>query len=144
MGMDTRGIVGTISRIREKANLFLERALREHGMKGVLPAHGSVLTYLFDKKGPVPIKEVVANIRRVKSTVTEMLNTLEAYGYVERVPSDDDHRVVFISLTQKGLSLRDDFDAISERLLERVYRDMTGEDMERLNRLLAEIEKNLE
>jgi DNA-binding MarR family transcriptional regulator len=140
---DTRGVVGQIARIREQANLLIEEELRSRSMTGLLPAHGSVLSYLFGQREPVAIKEVVKHVGRVKSTVTGMLNTLEQHGYVRRTPSDTDRRVTYVELTEKGRALKPDFDRISERLIRRLYGSMPQRDRETLLRLLCELEQNL-
>ncbi len=141
--MDTRGIIGLIARIRERANLQIEEELRRRSIEGIVPAHGAVLTFLFRQSEPVAIREIVAHIGRVKSTVTGMLKTLEAKGYVRRLPCDMDNRITLIELTAKGRELQVPFDAISARLLERVYGSMPQREREKLVKLLRRIEANL-
>jgi DNA-binding MarR family transcriptional regulator len=141
--MDTRGIVGQMARIREQANLLIQNQLRERSIIGIVPAHGTVLSFLFKQTKPVPIKAVVENVRRVKSTVTAMINTLERYGYVRKMPSESDNRVTYVELTQKGRRLRKDFDEISMILLRHLYGNMSKNDRERLVRQLEQIEQNL-
>lgn len=140
---DTRGVVGQIARIREHANLLIEKKLRGSSMTGLLPAHGAVLNYLFGRRGPVAIREVVKQVGRVKSTVTGMMNTLERHGYLRKTPSDTDRRVILVELTEKGRALKPDFDRISERLIRRLYGTMSEQDRETLARLLCELERNL-
>lgn len=141
--MDTRGIVGQVARIREQANLLIEAELRQRSITGIVPAHGSVLAFLFQQSEPVPIKMVVEQVRRAKSTVTVMINTLERHGYVRKLPCESDNRVTYVELTPKGRRFRKDFDEISKSLLERVYGDMSVKDRERLVRLLERIEQNV-
>jgi DNA-binding MarR family transcriptional regulator len=141
--MDTRGIVGQIARIREQANLLIERELRERSIKGIVPAHGSVLNFLFQQSKPVPIKVVVEKVSRVKSTVTVMINTLKRYGYVQKMPCEIDNRVTYVELTPKGRKLRKDFFDISRILVKKLYGDMSDKDRERLIRQLEQIEQNL-
>lgn len=141
--MYTRGIVGQIARIREQANLLIERELRDRSIIGIVPAHGSVLNFLFQQTKPVPIKAVVEKVRRVKSTVTAMINTLERHGYVRKLPCKTDNRVTYVELTRKGHRFRKDFDEISKILLKRLYGDMNDNDRERLVKQLEQIEQNL-
>ncbi len=143
MDSSLQGIIGQIARLRELANEWLGRELERRAIEGIQPAHGTVLAFLFKQQSPVPIKEIVDQVRRVKSTVTGMVNTLERHGYVRKIPSDDDGRVVYVELTEKGCALRADFDEISERLLSTVYGEMSGKDRESLARLLCQLEKNL-
>jgi len=141
--MDTRGIVGQIARIREQANLLIEAELRQRSITGIVPAHGSVLAFLFQQSEPVPIRMIVEQVRRAKSTVTVMINTLERHGYVRKLPCESDNRVTYVELTPKGRRFRKDFDEISQSLLERVYGDMSAKDRERLVRQLEQIEQNI-
>lgn len=140
---DPRGIIAQVARIREAANLIIEKELQARGLTGIVPAHGSVLAFLFRQQEPVPIKSLVTQIGRVKSTVTGIVSTLERHGYLYRQGCDLDARSVRIGLTDKGLALRKDFKEISETVLGRVFRDMPESDRLRLMELLAVIEGNL-
>jgi len=140
---DIGGIVGQIARIREKANALIEKELRDRGIQGIVPAHGAVLVFLLQQSKPVPIKAVVESVRRVKSTVTVMLNTLEKHGYARKLPCETDNRVTYVELTPKGHGLRKDFEEISQILRSQLYGDMSGKERERLVRQLEKIEDNL-
>jgi DNA-binding MarR family transcriptional regulator len=140
---ETHGIVGQISRIRELANLLIEKELEKRSIDGVVPAHGPVLLFLFHQKQAVPIKDVVDAVGRVKSTVTVMINTLEKHGYVRKAECEKDNRVVRVELTAKGKKLRKDFEAISRILRGKVYGTMGPEDRQALVDLLGTIESNL-
>jgi MarR family transcriptional regulator, organic hydroperoxide resistance regulator len=142
-GLDARGIIGQIARIREAANLIIEKELQARGMTGIVPAHGAVLHFLFRQQEPVPIKSLVGQIGRVKSTVTGIVNTLERHGYLFKQGCDQDARSVRIGLTDKGRALQQDFEAISAGLQERTFGTMPAGDRHRLMALLAEIERNL-
>ncbi len=140
---DVHGIAGQIGRIREKANALVEKELRVRKIKGIVPAHGAVLAFLFRQKEPVAIRAVVENVKRVKSTVTVMIDTLEKHGYVRRLACTKDCRVTNVELTPKGRRLRSDFEEISRVLLSKLYGDMGDKDRERLVQLLDRIEGNL-
>lgn len=140
---DPRGIIARIARIREAANLIVEKELLARGMTGIVPAHGSVLNFLFRQEAPVPIKSLVRQTGRVKSTVTGIVNTLERHGYLFKQCCDQDARSVRIGLTDEGWALKNDFEEISEKLLGRVFGDMPESDRQRLMELLAVIEDNL-
>ena len=140
---DIRSIAGQVARIREKANALVEKELKNRGIKGIVPAHGPVLSFLLQKDKPVPIKAVVENVRRVKSTVTVMIDTLEKHGYIRRLPCETDSRITYVELTPKGRSLQKDFEEISQVLLSRLYGGMSKTDRERLVGQLDLIEGNL-
>jgi DNA-binding MarR family transcriptional regulator len=139
-----RGIIGQIARIRETANLLVEEELQVRGMTGIVPAHGTVLNFLFRQKEPVPIKSLVRQTGRVKSTITGIVNTLERHGYVSKQGCELDARSVRIALTDTGRALKKDFDEISAKLIDRAFGDMPDGDRQRLMELLAAIEANLD
>jgi DNA-binding MarR family transcriptional regulator len=141
---DTQGIIGRIARIREAANLLIEAELARRGLSGIVPAHGSLLQFLFRQQDSVPIKSLVERSGRVKSTVTGIVNTLERHGYLYKQGCDLDARSVRVGLTEKGWAMQKDFEEISEILLQRVYGEMPEADRLRLAGLLAVIEGNLQ
>ncbi len=141
--VDTGGIVGQIARIREKANALIERELKGRGIQGIVPAHGAVLSFLLRQNQPVPIRDVVESVRRVKSTVTVTIGTLEKHGYLRKFPSEADARVTYVELTLKGRRLQKDFEEISVALRSKLYGNMAEKDRERLARQLEKIEANL-
>lgn len=141
---DLEGVVGRIARIRGAANLLIERELHRRGMIGIVPAHGSVLHFLFSQENPVPITSLVQRSGRVKSTVTGIVNTLERYGYLSKQPCDQDARCVRVCLTDKGWALKKDFEEISVLLLAKLYGGMPEQDRNLLVGLLSTVEDNLE
>jgi len=141
--MDTKEVVALIARIRERANLLIVDEMKARGIEGIVPAHGAVLAFLFRQDSPVPIKAVVERVGRVKSTVTEMFNTLEQHGYIRKMPCKSDNRVTYVSLTGKGRAFRKVFDAISDKLLTTAYGQMPTRDRRVLMRLLSQVEQNL-
>lgn len=137
------GIIGQIARIREVSNLFIEKELHRRGLTGIVPAHGAVFHFLFRQEGPVPIKSLVRQSGRVKSTVTGIINTLASHGYVFKQGCAQDARSIRIGLTEKGWALKRDFEEISELLVSRIYGNMPKPDRDQLVGLLSVIEDNL-
>ena len=140
---DIHGIAGQIGRLREKANALVERELKHRRIKGIVPAHGHVLAFLLQQNQPVAIKAVVEHVRRVKSTVTVTISTLEKHGYLRKLPCETDARVTYVELTPKGRRLQKAFEEISRALVSKLYGDMNPKDREQLVRHLDKIEANL-
>ena len=141
--LELSGVISRIARIREAANLIIEKELLARGMTGIVPAHGAVLHFLYRQQEPVPIKSLVRQIGRVKSTVTGIVNTLERHGYLFKQGCDQDARSIRIGLTDKGRALLPDFQAISVKLQERTFGNMPASDRQLLLALLTDIERNL-
>lgn len=61
---------------------------------------------LWDKK-VISVKDLGAYLYLDSGTLTPLLKRLEAKGYVKRMRSKDDERIVNIHLTQEGLKLKE-------------------------------------
>lgn len=138
-----RNVIDQIAKIREAANLLIERELQRRGITGIVPAHGLVFSFLFRQNEAIPIKALVQQSGRVKSTVTGMINTLEKHGYIYKQDCSDDARSTLIGLTERGNAIRRDFEEISVILEKQVYGEMLQDDRESLMKLLSVIENNL-
>ncbi len=140
MAQDT---ISLISRIRENANKFICSELETSGIKGIVPSHGDIMAVLF-KSHKCTMKELAANIRRTKATLTVLVDKLEKIGYVKREKSSQDSRVTYITLTKKGLDLKPVFEDISKKLNNLVFTDISEKEGETLHKILEKINKNLE
>ncbi len=89
------------------------------------------------------MKDIARLIDRGKSTVTVLVNKLEKLNLVKRVSGSDDKRFYLITLTEEGMSLQPHLKEISDKLLSRIYSDMSELEKEILNKLLEKIERSL-
>ncbi|MDK2885855.1 MAG: MarR family transcriptional regulator, organic hydroperoxide resistance regulator [Thermosipho sp. (in: thermotogales)] len=64
--------------------------------------------------GPKTMGELSTNLGIAKSTTTGLVNRLEKDGFLERIKSNDDKRVITVSLTEKGKKVIDE--VINERV----------------------------
>lgn len=132
-----------IAQARGAANDFLTRQLNTHGITGLVPTHGGIL-WALGRNGQMTMKELADEIRRNKSTVTALVAKLEALGYVDRFPSDEDSRVTLVRLTEKGHGLRDIFGSISDVLMETGLKDIPDEELESFRETLKKIIANFD
>ena len=71
---------------------------------GVSPGEGHLLTYL-RRYAPAPVGELVRVFGTKQSTLTSMLDRLEAAGLLHRELNPDDRRSFLLRLTPKGRTL---------------------------------------
>lgn len=138
-----RNAVMMIARIHERVQKRLRNELSAAGLAGVAPSHGDVLACLF-ARGEATMQGLAAFAHRTKPTTTVLVDKLEERGLVRRAPSSDDARRTIVTLTESGARLRDEFDAISKRLVSQVYGSLNHTESETLERLLAKVLTNLE
>ena len=141
--MRTDHLVWLASALRYHALEFLQTELRNAGVRDLIPSQGALLSSLYGRGGRASMKTLVDASGKRKSTMTELANALERRGYLTREPDPDDARGVILALTEKALALRDTFDEISARLIERAWGDMPVEDRETLVRLIERTIANM-
>lgn len=134
-------IIALIAGNRGGAYRFITGELRRRNIRGLAPSHGAILSTLYDH-GPVSMQELAKRIDRDKSTVTALVKKLLDGGFVEKAKETGDGRVTIVSLTDKGMALKPDFDDISEMLIARAYRGFSRREQERLVRGLEKMLRN--
>jgi DNA-binding MarR family transcriptional regulator len=140
--MTTNDIVSLISKIRTKVNRHIELEMSRQGMDGIVTSHGDILFALFGRQR-MTMAEIAGKIDRDKSTVTALVKKLEGLGYVRKERSTEDTRIVYVTLTQKGISLKPVFDKISDDIIKTLYKDIPDSDRDELLRMLEKIYSNL-
>ncbi len=127
-----------ISKIQEKGNRFILEELKKNGAGGLVPSHGDILMclYNFDK---MTMKDIAEKIHRTKPTVTVLIDKLEKLGFVERQSSETDNRSTIIVLTKKGQTFKPVFEKISEDLNNMLYKNLTKNEADYLDKLLEKM-----
>lgn len=95
---------------------------------GIGPAEGHVLIHL-RSYSPVPISELYRDFAIKRSTLTSLLDRLEARGWVVRRPSPRDRRAVVIELTESGRARAGRAQDTLERLEARVEASVRPDDL---------------
>jgi MarR family transcriptional regulator, organic hydroperoxide resistance regulator len=133
--MSRGNALALVSRIREKANRLIVSELEDHGIIGIVTSHGDILNVLF-REERCTMNELAKKIHRTKPNVTVLIDKLVEYGYVKKEKSTTDNRVTYISLTDKGESLRPVFLSISTKLNKIVYGKISAEEAESIEAML--------
>lgn len=129
-------IFANAARLREKGNSFILAELKKAGINSLVPSHGDILAYLL-KHQSCNMSELARQVRRSKSTLTVLVEKLEKHGYVKRLADQRDSRNILVTLTEKGRNLQQIFDNISQGLAQLVCRNLTQQEIELLDKLLA-------
>jgi len=111
---------------------------REMKTFGVSPVEGHLLAYL-GSYGPCPIAEIHRVLGTRRSTLTSLLDRLEARGLVVRAAHRADRRSWMISLGTEGHALAAKIRRALESFERAIIKDMTPRDMEGFDRLMEKI-----
>lgn len=96
------------------------------------------LSHLSDKQGVMPT-EIAKKTGVTLAAVTHQINSLEEQGYVKRVSSDNDRRVTFIKLSDRGLNLVRTLKQQFKKAINGLVEYLGNEDSRELVRLVKKI-----
>lgn len=140
--IEPRNMIALMSRITELTNRMIVDELHAHGIEGIVPSHGGILTRLFTGR-QYTMQEMAAAIHRTRPTLTVLVRKLEVQGYVRRQKSEADSRVTFLRITAKGRALEPVFKEISDRMNALVYRGLSEDEAQhmagRLRQMLEQL-----
>jgi DNA-binding MarR family transcriptional regulator len=130
-----------MAKIRQVGERVFFRRLKGSGIE-INPAQGRIMFALWQQDG-VSIQQLVKGTRLGKSTLTSMLDRLEAMGYVRRRRSDKDRRKIIIDRTAKDKALERQYVALSEQMTEIWYRGFTDTEADQFEAYLQRILDNV-
>lgn len=117
------------------------------GLPGITPTQGMMIGML-GKHGKMKVSEISQKMGLNNSTVSGIIDRLERQGMVERLRSEEDKRVVFITLSSKMDGKEIQMHSKVENIVERIIEERgTPEDYDKiveglsaLKRLLTDID----
>ena len=96
-----------MERTADHIRIAFTRLFREHK---ITSQQYNVLRILRGAGEPLPILEIGDRMVTVVPAITGLIDRLEKQGFVRRTRSEEDRRVVSVSILGKGLSLLSDLD----------------------------------
>ncbi len=131
-----------ISKVKQIQGRVFERMLDENGISEFNGAQGRILFVLWDEDG-IPISALSERTGLAKTTLTGMLDRLEAAGHIRRLPDADDRRAVRIRLTESAEALREKYERVSAAMNEVFYSGFSDEEILAFEKGLGKILENL-
>ncbi len=131
-----------VSQIKQVQGRVFERLLDRQGVVAFNGAQGRIL-YVLWQQSPLPITELAHRTGLAKTTLTGMLDRLEASGHIRRTGDSADRRRVDIHLTEAARGLQGDYDAVSETMNGIFYKGFTDAEVAALEAALGRVLQNL-
>ena len=135
-----------VARIKQISGRLLERMLAAKGVEAFNGPQGRILFVLWQKDG-VPMSELSRQTGLATTSLTSMIDRMEASGLVCRERTAADRRKVLIRLTDSARALEKDYDEVSDAMNAIFYEGFSEAEAEQLdaylNRVLANIEAHL-
>ena len=126
-----------IGQIHRLGGRILNKKLLARGIE-INPAQGRIMFVLWQEDS-IPITELARQTSLGKSTLTSMLDRLEQAGYVQRVPSPHDRRVVLIERTDKDRAFQQQYVQVSQEMAALFYAGFSDAEIETFEGYLERI-----
>ena len=91
--------------------------------------------------GAMPMKALADKVGVTTGTLTVLVDNLTKSGLVERVPHDTDRRSILVKLTEQGVKLFEEHDALHLQLTKQLTTDFNQEEVQLLNKLMERINR---
>jgi MarR family transcriptional regulator, organic hydroperoxide resistance regulator len=131
-----------ISKIKQIQGRVFAKMLAEHGIDQFNGAQGRILFILWENDN-IPISELSDKTGLAKTTLTSMLDRLEASGHIKRVFDTNDRRKVNIRLSDGARDLNASYNDVSARMNEIFYEGFTNKEIIAFENGLIRILNNL-
>ena len=132
-----------ISKIKQLGDRAFEKILTAQGIEAFNGAQGRILYVLWQEDG-VPIKTISERCGLAITSLTTMLERMEKSGLIIRQQDSGDKRKTLIFLTDKAKTLKEDYDAVSDRMSAIFYQGFTEKEIRTFEEHLERIRLNLE
>jgi DNA-binding MarR family transcriptional regulator len=126
----------SIMRTADQLHIRFTRLFRRYGVTG---QQYNILRILRGDGAPLPILEIASRMITVVPGITGLIDRLETAGLVQRKRCDEDRRVVYVSITDKALSLLDEIEEPLNQEHQRLLGHLNAEELAKLNQLLAKV-----
>lgn len=131
-----------IAKVHQVGGRIFARKLKEHGVEEINPAQGRILFALW-REDEIPISELAKRTSLEKSTLTAMLDRLEASGFLERVRSEEDRRVILVRRAEKDKAWEKVYVEVSQDMTRLFYTGFSEPEIDGFEGCLRQILANL-
>jgi DNA-binding MarR family transcriptional regulator len=131
-----------MAKIHQVSGRIFSRILKKYAIDEINPAQGRILFALWSKD-EIPISELARKTMLSKSTLTSMLDRLEKAGYIVRVQSKKDRRIIKIKRTEKDKKLETIYTQVSDEMTKLFYSGFAPTEIDDFENYLKRILDNL-
>jgi MarR family 2-MHQ and catechol resistance regulon transcriptional repressor len=96
------------------------------------------------ENGRMPMAKLAEKIMFTQAGVTYLVDKLEEQGYVARVRSSEDRRIIYVEATEKGRQALDQGLVVMRQATIRVFENLSQDELVALNNILLKIQRNVD
>lgn len=126
-----------LSRVHRSVMDTANKSIQSNGLN---PTEFAVLELLYHK-GTQPLQQIGERILIASGSITYVVDKLEKKGLVERKPSQNDRRVIYAHLTERGIQLISSIFPNHEKVIHDSLHMLSNDEKDQLLALLKKIGK---
>ncbi len=131
-----------MSKIHQLSGRIISKKLKEHDIDEINHAQGRILFFLWQHDG-ISIQELSKSTSLEKSTLTSMLDRLEASGQIKRIPCKTDRRKILIHAQNKDCKVKDVYTQVVQQMADVYYKGFTDDETVAFEGYLSRVFENL-
>ena len=132
-----------VTKVKQLGDRIFQKILSEKDVDAFNGPQGRILYVLWQEDG-VPIKTISEKSGLAITSLTTMLERMEKSELISRRQDEADRRKTLLFLTQKARNLKQDYDSVSEQMVEIYYDGFTKKEIIEFESYLERIMNNLE
>lgn len=104
----------------------------------VLPSYIKMIDCIYElsKEGNVKVSDIATFFNQTRPSITRALLAMDELKLIKKVPSKEDKRVVYVSLTSKGLKL---YDKYVSNYYKQLTKLLSKYDLNQINEMISTI-----
>ena len=127
----------SVVRTSDQLQIRFARLLREYGLTS--PTQYNILRILRGEGKPLPILEIASRTITVVPGITGLIDRLERAGFVNRLRCEKDRRVIYVALTDQGMTTLAALDEPLVALHHKLVGHLSQGELKELIRLLEKV-----
>lgn len=132
-----------ISRLSKVGGRIFDKILAEENIDAFNGPQGRIL-YVLWQEDNVPIRDIAEKTGLAMNSLTSMLDRMEVLELLQRKPAPGDRRKTLIELTDKARVLKPQYDRVSEKMGEILYKGFSDNEINEIESCLCRMMCNLE
>jgi DNA-binding MarR family transcriptional regulator len=129
----------SVVRTSDQLQIRFARLFREHGLT---PSQYNILRILRGEGKPLPILEIASRTITIVPGITGLIDRLEQAGFVNRLRCEKDRRVIYVALTDHGMTALAAVDEPLDDLHRNLFGNLSQAEVKELVRLLEKVRES--
>lgn len=135
-------ILSSLGIIHERINKLLQEELKQSGIS-MSCGHIWLLSLVYRNGGSIEIRDLVKTLEKKKTTISEMVSTLERKGFLIKFQSMDDKRIFCVKTTGKADEIEEEVMKVIHIISAKIMKDISVENISMTEETMSKMAQNI-